>query len=326
MQKVSQVVLGRTGITVSRLAFGAGPVSGLMTGDDQELQDQAVARALACGINWFDTAPGYGAGRSELSLGRALKKASAEQAPATFHIATKVRLQPDSTTDIRTQILTGVEQSLERLQVSSVSLLQLHNGMTRAGNDEPFSVSVEDILKKDGVVAVFHELKTQGLVRATGLTGTGDAESMRRVILSGEFDTIQLPYNVLNPSAGQEMPLDFTERNYGNILADAGRMNMGAFAIRVFAAGAVMGDPPSAHTLKTPFFPLDLYERDSKQAAELMQIQPNENPRKRALRFALSHPCIHSAIIGFGRASHVDDTARMVTETVDEADDEQTGT
>ena len=50
--------LGRTGLRVSAVSFGAGPVSGLMTGTDADLQHATVARAIERGINWFDTAAG----------------------------------------------------------------------------------------------------------------------------------------------------------------------------------------------------------------------------------------------------------------------------
>ena len=66
--------LGRTGINVSVISFGAGPVSGLMTGSDVNAQRDVVAAAIGAGINWFDTAPGYGAGSSETNLGRALSE------------------------------------------------------------------------------------------------------------------------------------------------------------------------------------------------------------------------------------------------------------
>src|SRR4029079_2128414 len=101
-----------------------------------------------------------------------------------------------------------------------------------------------------------------GLVRFVGLTGTGQPDAMREVVRSGEFDTLQVPYHLLNPSAGRDVPTDFGEMHYGNIIADCAEQRMGAFAIRVFAGGALVDRPPSAHTLKTPFFPLPLYERD----------------------------------------------------------------
>src|SRR5919206_3512542 len=84
--------LGRTGVRVSVLAFGAGPVSGLMTGDDHAAQLATVRRAVELGVNWFDTAPGYGQSRSEANLGRALRQLGAAGA---VHVATKVRLAPE---------------------------------------------------------------------------------------------------------------------------------------------------------------------------------------------------------------------------------------
>ena len=69
--------LGRTGLQVSALGFGAGAVGGLMVRGDPAEQTRAVARALDAGITYFDTAPGYGDGRSEENLGRALRELNA---------------------------------------------------------------------------------------------------------------------------------------------------------------------------------------------------------------------------------------------------------
>ena len=81
---------------------------------------------------------------------------------------------------------------------------------------------------------------------------------------------------------------------------------MGVFAIRVFAAGALLGQTPSAHTLKTPYFPLDLYQRDAARTELLRaKLGEGESMTEFALRFALSHSAVSSAIIGFGSPSHV---------------------
>ena len=66
--------LGKTGLAISALSFGAGPISTLMVGHDQDLQLAVVDRALRVGVNWFDTAATYGAGQSERSLGRVLEE------------------------------------------------------------------------------------------------------------------------------------------------------------------------------------------------------------------------------------------------------------
>ncbi|MFO0428405.1 MAG: aldo/keto reductase [Planctomyces sp.] len=296
--------LGRTGIRVSRVAFGAGPVSGLLTGSDEAAQMATVRRAVQSGINWFDTAAGYGQGQSEIGLGRAL--AVLDPAPETpIHVATKVRVVFDTDETIISQVIRGIEESLKRLQLPSVTLLQLHNGITNQRGDEPFSVSPDDILSTNGILEALNQVRERGLTRHIGLTGTGHPEALRRVIQSGAFETIQLPYNVLNPSAGLLMPADFDDRNYGNILEDCQHAKMGVFAIRVFAGGALLGQAPSAHTLTTPFFPLALYERDAAQAREISERLGIRDLTGYSLRFSLSHPAVHSAIIGFGTPEHV---------------------
>ena len=98
--------LGRTGIRVSAISFGAGPVSGLMTGDNFAAQTAALRRAIELGINWIDTAPGYGKGKSEANLGRALAELDARD---RFNIATKVRLAPDQLANIRDAIRRSVD-------------------------------------------------------------------------------------------------------------------------------------------------------------------------------------------------------------------------
>jgi len=124
---------------------------------------------------------------------------------------------------------------------------------------------------------------------------------------------VQTPYNLLNPSSGREMPADFAETNLGNLLATCREFSVGVFAIRVFAGGALAGQQPSKHTLTTKFFPLDLFRRDEARAAEIAQRLPaGMSLREVALRFAISHPDVASAIIGFGSPAEVEEAAKLV--------------
>lgn len=294
--------LGRTGIQVSAVSFGAGPVSGLMTGADVDAQNAVLSAAVEAGINWMDTAPGYGTGSSEANLGRALSEI---KSPQPIHIATKVRIPLDSTEPVSDIIRRSVEESLQRLRVSSVTLLQLHNGITALRGAEPASITPTDILSRDGVADTFDRLREEGIIRHSGLTGTGLPAAMKEVIRSGRFDTVQTPYNALNRSAGSTSTAA-GDTDYGNIFADCAEQRMGVFAIRVFAAGALLGQAPSAHTLKTPYFPLDLYQRDAARAEQLRaDLRDGESMTAFALRFVLSHSAVSSAIIGFGSPSHV---------------------
>lgn len=285
-------ILGRTGLRVSAVSFGAGPVSGLMTGHNHDAQLATVAAAIDAGINWFDTAPGYGQGASETNLGRVLSEL---RAPDAIHIATKVRLPPEPTEPVGEFVRRSVNESLARLERPSITLLQLHNGLTAGRNEEPSSIAPADAFE---TLDILRKLQSNGSVQFIGLTGTGQTEAMLEVIRSAEFDTMQTSYNMLDASAAKEL------------FPACQSVNMGVFAIRVFAGGALLGQPPSAHTLKTPYFPLALYERDAERAARIRYEEP-ASMAGRAVRFALSDATISSAIIGLGSADHVREIAGL---------------
>jgi aryl-alcohol dehydrogenase-like predicted oxidoreductase len=198
--------------------------------------------------------------------------------------------------------------SLDRLGIRQVSLLQLHNSITMRRGDEPTSITPDDILGHGGVADVFAQLHDEGLTRHIGLTGIGQPAALKEVIASGRFETLQTPYHVLNPSAGRHMPSSFSETNYGNVIADCARAGMSVFAIRVMAGGALLDNLPSPHTFKTPFFPLDLYERDRQRAAKLRKrLGANQSLAQAAIQFALDHAQISSAIIGWSQTSEIDE-------------------
>src|SRR6201997_1748005 len=98
-------VFGRTGMRLSVLGFGCGAVGGLMVRGDPLDQERTIARALAAGVNYFDTAVQYGNGQSETNLGRVLQRLK----PANAVVGTKVRL-PSGDFD---RIADAVTKSLE---------------------------------------------------------------------------------------------------------------------------------------------------------------------------------------------------------------------
>jgi aryl-alcohol dehydrogenase-like predicted oxidoreductase len=225
-----------------------------------------------------------------------------------MHVATKVRLMPDDLTDIRGAVRRSIEGSLRRLRLARVTLVQLHNSITTRRGDEPTSLTPADVLDTGGVADAFDDLRGDGLIQCAGLTGIGSPAALEQVIRSGRFDVMQVPYNLVNPSAGRPMPSSFCETDYGNMIASCANMQMGVLAIRVLAGGALANRPPSQHTLKTPFFPLELFERDRQRAKRLQAIiGANRSLPREAIRFAISHPGVSSAIIGFSESFEVDE-------------------
>jgi L-galactose dehydrogenase/L-glyceraldehyde 3-phosphate reductase len=295
--------LGTTGIDVSAIAFGAGPVSQLLTGDPSERQRATLAAAIDCGINWFDTAATYGAGSSEENLGRTLAELGVR---SRVHVATKVRVMPDQLGAIGAAVRDSVYGSLRRLRLERVTLVQIHNSITAAAGAEPTSITPDHVLAPGGVLDELAGLQRDGLVEHLGLTGLGEPKALRQVIDSGRFATLQVPYNLLNQSAGRDVAHGTVEADYGNLIGYCAARGLGVLAIRVLAGGALAGRPPSPHTLKTPFFPLDLYQRDCRRAERLTALLPPGMTREEAaVRFALSHAGVASAIVGLGTPDEV---------------------
>lgn len=281
--------IGQTGLSISIIAMGCGPVAELMTGTDLQRQLSAVRQAIGCGINWFDTAPGYGDGQSERSLGQCLAICDRH---GEAQISTKVRLVRSSGVSFRDQIRASIGRSLERLGRSSVALLQLHNAITGAPDEQPFSVTPEEVLESGGIADCMEELRLEGVIQAVGLTGTGVTGALSAVIASHRFQTIQLPLNLLHAlPGGDAQPLQ--------VLAVCQAAGVSVLAIRIFAAGALLGRAPSVHTLKTPFFPLPLYRQDAACAEELCRDWPFAERLARAVRYPLEQLGVSAVIVGF---------------------------
>lgn len=306
---MNERTLGSTNIAVSAVAFGAGPVSQLLVGDATDVQRATIHRAVELGVNWFDTAATYGDGRSEENLGRMLAELGVQ---SRVRVATKVRILPERLDDVAAAARESLLASLRRLRLARVTLLQIHNSITARAGAQPTSITPAHVLAAGGLLEEMERLRAEGLVEHLGLTGLGEPAALAEVIDSGAFAAMQIPYNLLNPSAGRAMPEAFDQTDYGNLIDVCQRRKMGVFAIRVLAGGALAGRPPSPHTFKTPFFPVDLYRQDVARAAALARLLPPAMSREEAaVRFALSHPAIASAIIGFATPEEVDEAARF---------------
>src|SRR5215510_15110893 len=104
---------GRTGMQLSILGFGCGAVGGFMVRGDPADQECTIARAIAAGVNYFDTAVQYGNGESEKNLGRVLHKLK----PTNVIVGTKVRLPPGDFGGIADAVAASLEGSLARLRL-----------------------------------------------------------------------------------------------------------------------------------------------------------------------------------------------------------------
>ena len=223
---------GRTGMRVSVFGFGCGAVGGLMVRGALADQERAVARALEVGINYFDTAVQYGNGASETNLGRVWAKLK----PAA-HVGTKVRFTQAERGNIARAAAASLNGSLRRLGMDHVDIFHLHNAITADGRDESFSVKM--VLEE--VVPAFETLRQQGKTRFLGITAVGETAALHQVIDSGAFQSAQVSYNMLNPSAGMAIPAGYPAQDYGRLLDHTTAAGVGTIGIRALAGGALSG-------------------------------------------------------------------------------------
>ena len=293
-------VFGRTGINISEVVFGGGNVGGLIIQKDDATKREAIRRAIAGGINWFDTAAMYGDGKSEQALGWLLPEAG-----ATPRLSTKFQLDVTNLNDIPGQIEAHLKESLARLKRPAVDLLQFHNriGSTPGGR----VMTVEQILGKNGVADSLERLREKGLIRHMGITAIGETASVCEVIRSGRFDSAQVYYNLLNPSAGRSMPKRWTGQNMTGIIESCRENQVAVMAIRIFAAGVIATDERTGRE-SILVSDTSLAEEERKTQAVFAAIGTGHGTRAQvALRFVLANPDVSCAIIGSAELHHIDD-------------------
>jgi aryl-alcohol dehydrogenase-like predicted oxidoreductase len=299
---------GRTGLQVSALGFGCGAVGGIMVRGDPADQERLVARALDVGVNYFDTAVLYGDGASETNLGRVLRKLK----PANAIVGTKVRVPPG--TAIAAAIAASLEGSLARLQLDHVDIFHLHNPITEAEGGS--SLSAAQVLGE--VVPALERLRQQGKIRFLGISAIGDTAALHRVIDAGEFDSAQVVYNMLNPSAGTALPQNYPAQDYARLFDHTKAAGVGVVGIRVLAGGALSGSDerhPIAGAAPEPIGSAMRYEADIVRALRLMPLV-NEgfagSLTEAATRFALSHPAMGTLLVGMATPQQFEDALAAV--------------
>jgi aryl-alcohol dehydrogenase-like predicted oxidoreductase len=233
---------GNTGLAVSRLTFGCGAVGGLMIKGAAADQDRTVAWARDNGINFFDTAASYGDGTSEKNLGRALGGKT-----DGLVISSKVGIYNKDLLDISAAITASLETSLRRLKLDCIDIYQLHNTLGRS--DFRGTLHFSQIM--DEVIPTFERLRDSGKVRFLGFTAKGEANDINRLIHTGVFSSAQVFYNLLVPSAGEQIPTGYPADDFKMLLNTARANGVGAIGVRVLAGGALTGTE-NRHPLGMP--------------------------------------------------------------------------
>jgi aryl-alcohol dehydrogenase-like predicted oxidoreductase len=299
--------LGSTGLQITRVGFGAWAIGGgeweFGWGPQDDRQSiAAIHRALELGVNWIDTAAGYGFGRSEDVVGRALEGLAERP-----YIFTKASLLegPDRRvvhSPKRDSIRREAEASLTRLGIDAIDLYQIH-----------WPIPVEDI--EEGWAAM-KELKDEGLVRHIGVSNFS-AGQMRRVASIAPVETLQPPYSLIAREAESE------------ILPFAQSEGLGVIVYSPMGSGLLTGKMTRE---RIEGLPADDWRRDDARFRE-PQLSRHLNaagavsrvadrlgvsPGAVAIAWTLRNPAVDGAIVGLRRPDQVDEL--MVAATLDLGD------
>jgi aryl-alcohol dehydrogenase-like predicted oxidoreductase len=170
----------------------------------------------------------------------------------------------------------------------------------------------------DDVVPAFERLRTQGKVRFLGITAVGDTSALQLVLDSRAFDSAQIVYNMLNPSAGEKLPANYPAQDYGRLFDHTQSAGVGVVGIRVLAGGALSGSAdrhPIASPPPEPIGSAMNYDADIERARRLSPLVKEgfaASLTEAATRFAISHPAMGTILVGMATPHEFEDALAAV--------------
>jgi aryl-alcohol dehydrogenase-like predicted oxidoreductase len=263
--------LGRTGLNVTRLGFGAMEVRGERIWDGRPVTDEQAATILEAvvdaGITFIDTANDYG--RSEAYLGQFLADRRDQFALATKCGCTMVPAGDHDETPHswhRDHLLANIDDSLTKLRTDHVDLLQLHNPDVRDA-------------EQHHVVDTLREIKESGKATHIGISAT--SPHLATYIEWGVFEAFQIPYSAM-------------ERRHENLITAAHEAGAGT----IVRGGVARGEPGQGLGSQDAWA---LWERANLDDL----LDEGESRTAWQLRFTLSHPAVDTIIAGTLNPKHL---------------------
>ena len=278
MADLEKRTLGRTGMDVTVLGYGAMELRGAPRGREISEEDagKMLNAVLDLGINFIDTSIDYGA--SEELIGRHISRRRNE-----YFLASKcgcaVNWQPEPGQDrggphiyTKENILSGIEQSLRRLNTDHLDLLQVHANPSK------------QVLEEHDVIGTMTELRDQGKIRFLGMSGT--IPNLADHIEMGVFDAFQIPYSA-------------SQREHEDLIARASAAGSGVIIRGGAARGAPSGEQRNAQ--RNPEL-LDVWEK-----AKLDELLDEGQSRMEfVIRFTETHPDMDTNIVGTINPQHLE--------------------
>ena len=274
--------IGRTGMRVANLAFGASSLGGVFHSIREEEGIRAVHTAIDHGINFIDVSPYYGHLKAETVLGKALREIPRDK----YYLSTKVgRYGQDgvNTWDYSARRATAsVYESMERLGVDYIDLINVH--------DIEFQARMEGGLQKivDETLPALVALKRKGVVGHVGITDL-QPENLKWVVEHCEEGTVESILNFCHYSLNDTLLADYLGffEQHGVGVINASPLSMGLLSLR--------GTPewhPASRQLKDACRHAAIYCREQGYPIEKLAIQfsTSQNPRIATTLFSSANP------------------------------------
>jgi aryl-alcohol dehydrogenase-like predicted oxidoreductase len=270
--------LGRTGANVSKLGFGAMELRSRRL-DPAEV-DRLLNTVLDSGINLIDTSPDYGA--SEEHIGRAISHRRGE-----YFLASKCGCPVGETVGeggpagrehvfTRENVRAGVEQSLTRMHTDHLDLVQFHA-----------SPSPATLAEHDAVTELL-ALRDEGKIRFLGISGT--LPYLPDQIAMGVFDAFQIPYSAV-------------ERDHEEAISQAAEAGGGT----IIRGGVARGLAEPSGDYPARFQEMIRARNERYDQTDVTDLLGDMTPMEFLLRFTISHPDMHTTIVGTKNPEHLAD-------------------
>ncbi len=266
---LSTATLGRTGLEVTRLGFGAMELRN-MSPERRLTEDQASAilnGVLDAGINYFDTSIDYG--ESEEIIGRHVSHRRSE-----FYLASKCgcaatpeAFERGDHVYTRENIVAGVDQSLARMETDYLDAVQFHGSPSRAAIEE------------EDAIATLLDLKQEGKIRFFGSSST--LPDLADHVAMGVFDLFQIPYSGFN-------------REHEDWITKSAEAGIGT----VIRGGVAKGEREAGSR------GAERYQTFEDAGLDELR-EEGESRTAFMLRFTLSHPDLHTTIVGTQNPDHL---------------------
>jgi aryl-alcohol dehydrogenase-like predicted oxidoreductase len=283
---------GRTGWQISEIGYGMWGLAG-WTGSDRKETDDSLNLAVESGVNFFDTAWGYGEGLSERILGDLIKRYSDRKLYAATKIPPKNRQWPSraeyALKDVfpADYIVEYTEKSLKNLGTEQIDLLQFHVWEDAWAQEDEWKEAIQKLTK-------------EGKVERWGISvNRWEPDNALKTLETGLIDAVQVIYNIFD-----QAPED-------NLFPLCRKMDIGVIARVPFDEGTLTGTLtketvfPADDWRSTYFVPDNLNASVDHAEALRADIPAGMTMPELALRFILNNPDVHTTIPGMRKLPHV---------------------